>query len=59
MFNSPLQRRFTDNSTILIPKNPVHSPMHIIDSIVIIIMLPASWLVALLSKRIKIHRLYY
>lgn len=51
----PSVRRFTDNITILIQKNPVYSPMRAIYSNITIIMLPAIWLVALLNKRIIIH----
>ena len=52
-----LQGQFTNNSTILISKYHVHSPMRDTYSQIGIIMLLVSWLVALLSKRIKIHRL--
>lgn len=52
-----VQGNFTDNNTILISKYHVHSPMRDIYSGIGISMLLASWLVALLSKRIRITRL--
>ena len=52
-----LQGQFTDNSTILISKYHVHSPMRDIYSYIGIIVLLVSWLVALFSKRIRISRI--
>ena len=48
-----VQGKFTNNNTILVSKYHVHSPMRDIYSTSGIIMLLASWLVALLSKRIN------
>ena len=51
-----LQGQFIDNTTILISKYHVHSPMRDIYSLIGIIMFLVTWLVALFSKRITIIR---